>query len=324
MNIQQLRFIHTVARNGLNISQAAETLHTSQPGISRQIRALEDELGIEIFERGGKQLTRITSAGERILERATKILDEVAAIRSLANEARHPSQGTLSIATTHSQARYVLPQVMGRFRSKYPEVDINLHQGSAAQMTEMLESGEVDFCIVTEMLEETDNLVMMPCYQWVRGFVVPEGHELQKSPPKTLDDIAEYPLLTFMSGFTGRSALDRAFALKGLEPRVVFSATDADVIKTYVKLGLGVGIISRAAFDPQTDQGLVMLDASDLFEKDVTRIGMRKGFHLRQFHFDFIELFAPHLTETVVKQSLAARHAAQRKWLFLDEELPLY
>ena len=324
MNIQQLRFIHAVANNGLSISNAATELHTSQPGISRQIKALEEELGVEIFERGGKQLTRITPVGAKILDRSTHILDEIAAIRSQAKEAKNPEKGVLSIATTHSQARYVLPDMIARFKNAYPEVDINLHQGSSGQMLEMLESGQVDLCIVSEDIDEMDNLVMMPCYQWARGLVVPEGHALHTNPPGSLHDVAKYPLLTFMSGFTGRSALDRAFSQLGLQPRVVFSATDADVIKTYVALGLGVGIISRAAFDEKSDSGLVLLDASELFERGITRIGMRRGFHLRKFHYSFIEIFAPHLKEPIVRQSLASRHAAQRKWLFLDEQLPLY
>jgi len=323
VNLQQLRYLSAIRASELKISQAAEVLHTSQPGISRQVRALEDELGVEIFERSGKHLARVTAVGERILERVERILGEIGSIRAEAQEEREPDRGVLGIATTHTQARYVLPGIIKRFKDDYPDVQVHLHQGSPAQIADMLKSARVDVAIATEGMELFDDFVMMPCYQWNRCVIAPEGHPLTEAPIKTLDQVAEYPLLTYVFGFTGRSQLDRAFAEAGLTPRVVFSATDADVIKTYVKLGLGIGIIAQVAWDPATDAGLVRIDASHLFERGVTKIGVRRGFFLKRFHYAFIALFAPHLTEAVVRRSISAGHEAQRKWLFVDESLPL-
>ncbi len=323
MNLQQLRYLHAIRQSGLNISHAAETLHTSQPGISRQVRALEDELGVEIFERSGKQLARVTAVGERIFEHVERILSEVSSIRAEAQEEKLPDRGVLSIATTHTQARYVLPDVIHAFGQDYPDVQVHLHQGSPAQIAEMLKSAKVDLAIATEGMEWFDEFVMMPCYQWNRCVVAPKGHPLARRRKITLEQVAEYPLLTYVFGFTGRSQLDKAFREAGLTPRVVFSATDADVIKTYVGLGLGIGVIAHVAFDPQVDRQLVRIDASHLFDRGVTKLGVRRGFFLKRFHYAFIGRFAPHLTEAVVRQSLTARHEAQRKWLFVDEHLPV-
>ncbi len=323
MNLQQLRYLRAVRAAGLNISQAAERLHTSQPGISRQIRALEEELGVEIFERTGKQLSRLTAVGERILGQVDRVLDGVASIRATAEEARRPDEGELAIATTHTQARYVLPRVIAGFRQRFPGVQIQLHQGAPGQIADMLREARVDFAIATEGMEMFDDFVMLPCFQWLRCVVVPAGHPLEGKRLESLEQIADYPLLTYTFGFTGRSHLDRAFAAAGIVPRVAFSATDADVIKTYVKLGLGIGIIARAAFDETTDVGLVRVDAGRLFERGVTKLGIRRGFFLKRFHLAFIEAFAPHLTPAVVAQALGARHEAQRKWLFVDEALPV-
>ncbi len=323
MNLQQLRYLRAIRASGLNISQAAEYLHTSQPGISRQVRALEDELGVEIFERAGKQLARVTAVGERIFGHVDRILDEVASILASAEEARRPDQGELAIATTHTQARYVLPRVITGFRARFPGVQIQLHQGTPVQIASMLREAKVDFAIATEGMELFDDFVMLPCYQWRRCVVVPEGHPLVGVELESLQQIADYPLLTYVFGFTGRSHLDRAFAAAGIVPKVAFSATDADVIKTYVKLGLGIGIVARVAFDDAADPGLVRVDAGNLFERGVTKLGMRRGFFLKQYHFAFIEAFAPHLRPPVVRQALEARHEAQRKWLFVDEDLPV-
>lgn len=323
MNLQQLRYLHAIREADLNISQAAEGLHTSQPGISRQIRSLEEELGVEIFERSGKQLARLTAVGERIFEHVERILNEIASIRAEAQEERLPDRGVLSIATTHTQARYVLPDIIHAFKTEYPDVQVHLHQGSPMQIADMLKTARVDIAIATEGMELFDEFVMMPCYQWNRCIIAPKGHPLSRRKARTLQQVAEYPLLTYVFGFTGRSQLDKAFNDAGLTPRVVFSATDADVIKTYVKIGLGIGIIAHVAFDPATDKGLVRLDASHLFERGVTKLGVRRGFFLKRFHYAFIELFAPHLKEAVVRRSLSSTHEAQRKWLFVDEQLPV-
>jgi LysR family cys regulon transcriptional activator len=323
VNLQQLRYLQAIRAADLNISHAADSLHTSQPGISRQVRAFEEELGVSIFERSGKQLSRVTEIGERIFEHVERILNEIESIRAEAQEEQLPDQGVLSIATTHTQARYVLPDVINRFKTDFPDVQVHLHQGSPRQIAEMLKTAHVDIAIATEGMELFDEFIMMPCYQWNRCVIAPKGHPISKSKLSSLRQVADYPLLTYVFGFSGRSQLDRAFSSAGLTPRVVFSATDADVIKTYVKLGLGIGIIAHVAFDPDTDVGLVRIDASHLFERGVTKIGLRRGFFLKRFHYAFLEHFAPHLTESVVRKSLSSIHEAQRKWLFVDEKLPV-
>lgn len=321
MKLNQLRYIHEVANRGLNISAAAEALYTSQPGVSKQIRALEDELGVEIFSRSGKHLTHITPAGERILEATRNVLEEVRNIRSIAEEHVQDNRGSLSIATTQTQARHALPSVVTRFREAYPNVSLHMHQGTPMQIAELAARGNVDFAIATEAIELFDDLVMMPCYRWNRAVVVPEGHPLADGRPLTLEAIAEHPLVTYVFGFTGRSKLDKAFSDAGLSPEVVFTATDAEVIKTYVRLGLGVGIIARMSFDPEEDQGLQAVDAGHLFEPSITSIGFRRGTYLRGFMLDFIEYFAPHLDRSVVARAIEARSPDARRAL-LQELLP--
>lgn len=323
MNLQQLRYLDAIRRAGLNISQAAERLHTSQPGISRQVRALEDELGVEIFERTGRNLARVTAVGERVLRRAEIVLDQVAAIRGEAEQELRPNRGVLSIATTHTQARYALPGVVRTFRTAFPEVQIHLHQAASVQIAKMIREGEVDIAIATEGMEFFEEFVMMPCYQWNHCVVTPHGHPLHVEGLHSLEQVASYPLLGYVLGFTGHTPLGRAFNAAGIAPNVVFSATDADVIKTYIKLGLGIGIMSRMAFDEVNDKDLVRLDAAHLIERGVTKIGIRRGFFLKRLHLDFIQMFAPHLTPSVVRRAQAATHEEQRKWLFVDEALPL-
>ena len=321
MKLNQLRYICEVAQRGLNVSAAAEALYTSQPGVSKQIRLLEDELGVRIFERSGKHLSRVTPAGEQILEVAQRILLETQNIRAIAEEHQHESRGSLSIATTHTQARHALPPVVEAFRRRYPQVSLHMHQGTPLQIAELAARGSVDFAIATEALELFEDLVMMPCYRWNRSIIVPRGHPLTEVEPLTLEAVAGYPIVTYVFGFTGRSKLDRAFAAAGLKPEVVFTATDSEVIKTYVGLGLGVGIMATMAFDPERDPGLEALDASHLFEPSVTNIGFRRGAYLRRYMLDFIELFAPHLTEDEVRRFLAARTEDARRQLF-DELRP--
>ncbi|MGD9602444.1 MAG: HTH-type transcriptional regulator CysB [Gammaproteobacteria bacterium] len=322
MKLQQLRYIWEVARNNLNVSATADKLYTSQPGVSKQIRQLEDELGVQIFLRAGKQLTEITPAGQQIVSLAGRIMTEVDNIRRISQEHADQRRGSVSIATTHTQARYVLPAVIKRFIAKYPEVALHMHQGSPVQIAELAASHGVDFAIATEALELFDGLVMLPCYRWNRGIVVPPEHPLTRVGTLTLAEIAAYPLVTYVFGFTGRSQLDEAFRREGLVPRVVFTATDADVIKTYVRLGLGVGIIANLAFDPVHDEGLVALDASHLFDYSVTRIGFSRGTFLRRYMYDLIQFFAPHLTRELVDAAAAAPDKEAVEALFEGLVLP--
>jgi len=323
MKLQQLRYIWEVAHHDLNVSATAQSLYTSQPGISKQIRLLEDELGVEVFARSGKHLTRVTPAGEVIIQIAGEILRKVESIKQVAQEFSNERQGSLAIATTHTQARYALPGVIDAFRAEYPDVSLHMKQGTPSQIAEMAANGEVDFAIATEGLEHFHDLVMMPCYAWNRAVVVPKGHALIKKNPLTLEDVAAEPIVTYVFGFTGRSRLDEAFVAAGLSPRVVFTATDTDVIKTYVRLGFGVGIIARMAYHPVLDSDLVALDASHLFNPSVTHIGCRKGTFLRRFMYDFIELFAPHLTRERVEAAFGIPNKADRDQLFKTVTLPL-
>ncbi len=322
MKLQQLRYIWEVAHHDLNVSATAQSLYTSQPGISKQIRLLEDELGVEIFARSGKHLTRVTPAGEAILKTAGEILRKVESIKQVAQEFSNEKKGSLSIATTHTQARYALPPVIHTFIERYPEVALHMHQGTPMQISELAADGTVDFAIATEALELFSDLIMMPCYRWNRGVVVPKNHPLAQLSKLTLEEVAKYPLVTYVFGFTGRSRLDEAFMEKGLAPKVVFTAVDADVIKTYVRLGLGVGIIAHMAFDPELDDDLVMLDASHLFQDSITKIGFRRGTFLRGFMYEFIELFAPHLTRELVEEAYQRHSRAELDELFAHIELP--
>ncbi|WP_372965518.1 HTH-type transcriptional regulator CysB [Marinobacter sp.] len=325
MKLQQLRYIWEVAHHDLNVSATAQSLFTSQPGISKQIRLLEDELGLEVFARSGKHLTRITPGGEIIIREAGEILRRAEGIKKIAQEFSNQRKGDLSIATTHTQARYALPPVIKGFIEEYPDVSLHMHQGTPMQISEMAANGAVDFAIATEGMELFNDLIMMPCYRWNRCVVVPKGHPLANGQPLTLEELAEYQLVTYVFGFTGRSKLDEAFQSRGLTPKVVFTAADADVIKTYVRLELGVGIIASMAYDPKVDTDLVALDASKLFRPSVTRIGFRKGTFLRGYMYDFMNRFAPHLTKDMIDRVVA--HQGSRteiNALFEDIELPTY
>lgn len=323
MKLQQLRYIWEVSKHDLNVSVTAQTLYTSQPGISKQIRLLEDELGVEIFSRSGKHLTRVTPAGEAILKITGEILGKVETIKQVALEFSDEERGSLSIATTHTQARYALPPVIEKFISSYPDVSLHMHQGTPIQISEMAADGTVDFAIATEALELFSDLVMMPCYKWNRCIVVPQGHPLTKVAELTLEEVARYPIVTYVFGFTGRSKLDDAFMSRGLSPKVVFTAADADVIKTYVRLGLGVGIVAKMACQDENN-GLVMLDASHLFEPSVTKIGFRKGTFIRGYMYDFIQTFAPHLTPDLVDAAIGKTSREEVDALFRHIELPTH
>lgn len=325
MKLQQLRYIWEVAHHDLNVSATAQALFTSQPGISKQVRLLEDELGLEVFARSGKHLTRITPGGEIIIREAGEILRRVEGIKKIAQEFSNQRRGDLSIATTHTQARYALPPVISGFIQEYPDVSLHMHQGTPMQISEMAANGAVDFAIATEGMDLFNDLIMMPCYKWNRSVIVPRDHPLAKGQELTLEELSEYSLVTYVFGFTGRSKLDEAFQSRGLTPKVVFTAADADVIKTYVRLGLGVGIIASMAFDPKVDTDLVALDASKLFRASITRIGFRKGTFLRGYMYDFMHRFAPHLTREMVDRVVA--HQGSRteiQDLFKEVELPIY
>lgn len=305
MNLQQLRYLCAIVDNGLNVSNAAAALHTSQPGISKQIRLLEEELGVPVFVRQGKRLVALTQPGEAVVATARRALQEVTNLRLVGENFRADDTGSLTIATTHTQARYVLPPVVRRFSLHYPRVRLLIHQGNPVQCAEQTARGEADLAIATEALASFDALVTLPCYQWNRVVIVPRGHGLAQAGPVTLESLARFPIVTYDFSFTGRTQINDAFTRRGLTPNVVLTALDSDVIKTYVELGLGVGIIAAMAFDPERDTGLLALDASHLFAASTTRIGLRRGAYLRRFLYDFIGWFAPQLDRRTVDQALA-------------------
>jgi LysR family cys regulon transcriptional activator len=304
MKLQQLRYLVEVERQGLNVSAAAEALFTSQPGISKQIRLLEEELGITIFERSGKRLTGVTAPGRVVIDMARKVLHETQNMKRVGEDFAAGVSGTLSIATTHTQARYTLPPVIQRFVQQHPSIRLHLQQGSPSQVAQWLIEGTADIGIATEALDGRPELLTLPCYQWSHRVVTPKGHPLLARGSLTLASLAEYPLITYDATFTGRSHIDRAFERAGIVPNVALTAIDSDVIKTYVGLGLGVGIIAEMAFDPLRDTELVALAANHLFETNTTRIGLRVDAWLRGFEYDFIALLAPHLTQRMVRASL--------------------
>jgi LysR family cys regulon transcriptional activator len=304
MNFQQLRAVRETARRGYNLTEVAAALHTSQPGISRQIRELEEELGIAIFVRAGKRLTGLTPPGETVLPIVERLLQDCENLKRAGEEFSAQTSGQLSIAATHSQARYALPAVVRDFRQLYPQVTLSLHQGSPRQVAEMLLSGEADIGVATEALAQYEPLVALPCYRWTHCVVVPPQHELLDGGPLTLRRLARHPIITYEAGYTGRAHIDEAFAREGLQPSIVLSAMDADVIKTYVELGMGVGIVASIAFDPERDRNLRALDAGSLFEFNVTRLAVRRGTWLRGYAYAFIEAFAPTLTREVVQQAM--------------------
>lgn len=304
MKLQQLRYLREVAKRGLNLSEAAEALHTSQPGISKQIRQLEDELGVDILVRNGKRIVDVTEPGRIILGIAERILQDAENLRQAAREFGSEGTGSFTIATTHTQARYALPPVIPYFRQRYPKVRLSLRQGSPQHIAELVRTGEADLAIATEAAEFYDRLVLLPCSQWNRCVITPLKHPLLKEKQLTLEAVARYPIVTYDFAFTGGSPIKRAFDTKGIAPNVVLTAIDADVIKAYVEMGLGVGILAKMAFDPARDVGLRLIDASHLFEPSTTRIALRPNAYLRGYVYDFIEMFAPHLKRAVVDATL--------------------
>ena len=324
MKLQQLKYLLAIVDNGLNITAAAEKLYTSQPGVSKQLKLLEEELGLQLFTRKGKSLGGITAAGQQVIDRARLIMSEVDNIRSIASDFYHEEEGTLSIATTHTQARYVLPDVIREFRDRYPKVSLNLHQGTSEQIADMVSANEIDFAIATGSHELFSDLLLVPSYHWDRKIVVPKQHALAALDRKlTLADLAEHPLVTYVFSFGGQSSLKRAFADQGLEPDVVFTARDADVIKTYVRMGLGVGIVASMAEDCNDQKDLTALDAEGLFPRSTTWIGFRKNIVLRRYMLDFVQLFAPHISADQLEQTRHVRSQADIDKLFKGAKLPV-
>lgn len=304
MNLQQLRYLHETARNGLNISEAAATLHTSQPGVSKQIRLLEEELGITIFQRSGKRLAGITEPGRLALEVVARMLRDAGNLKRIGEEYANEAGGTLDVATTHTQARYLLPPVVKRFMERHTGIRLRLHQGNPEQVADWVACGEADIGIATEALDRRGQLVTLPCYEWSHVVVVPGNHPLLAVKHPALADIARWPIITYDPTFTGRTRIDRAFDRAGITPNIVLTAVDSDVIKTYVELGLGIGIVAEMAFDPARDLALRALAAGHLFDANTTRLGIRRDLWLRRCDYDFIELFAPRLTRKVVEATL--------------------
>lgn len=304
MKLQQLRYIVEVERRGLNVSEAAEALFTSQPGISKQVKLLEEELGVAIFERSGKRFVGVTEPGRAILGIAAGILREAENLKRVGSEYGGGDTGRLVLAATHTQARYALPLVVRDFVAQHPHVRLEMHQGNPIQIAEWVAAGEADLGIATESLDQYSQLVTLPVRQWSHCVIVPDGHPLTARQPLSLHELARWPLITYDTAFTGRSRINRAFERVGLTPNVALTALDADVIKTYVSLGLGLGIISALAFDAQRDAGLVALEAGHLFESNTTRLALRRGTYLRRYEYDFIRLFAPHLSRNVVDRAM--------------------
>ena len=305
MNFQQLRSVREAVRCGFNLTEVSKVLHTSQPGVSRQIRELEEELGIDLFVRAGKRLTSLTEVGVLIVPIVENMLKDAESLKRAGEEFTQQSSGRLSIAATHSQARYALPGAVSDFRQRYPQVSFNLHQGTPEQIAEMLISGEADIGIATEALATYDTLVALPCFRWTHSVIVPPGHALLDGEPLTLQRLAEYPIITYNLGYTGRRHIDEAFEKAGIEIDLVLTAMDADVIKTYVGLGLGVGIVASIAFDDERDRDLRAIDARHLFEINLTKLAVRRGSFLRSYVYDFIETFASPLKRDLVERAMA-------------------
>jgi LysR family cys regulon transcriptional activator len=305
MNFQQLRIIRETVRRNYNLTEVANALFTSQSGVSKHIKDLEDELGVELFVRRGKRLLGLTDPGKELVDIVERILLDTANIKRLGEQFAASDRGELSIATTHTQARYAMPEAVAKFRKLFPHVHLVLHQGSPQEIAAMLLDGRADIGIATEALADNPDIAAFPYHSWNHAVVVPAGHELDKGQSLTLESIAEWPIITYHEGFTGRPTIDAAFAKAGLAPDIVMAALDADVIKAYVALGLGVGIIASVAFDPEADKALRLLDSSHLFPRNTSRIALRRGRYLRGYAYRFVELCAPALTEAAVRKAAA-------------------
>ncbi len=304
MNFQQLRYVRETVRQGLNLTEAANRLFTSQPGVSKQIRELEDELGVEIFVRRGKRLVSLTEPGKAVVQIIERVLLEAENLKQVGREFKDEQVGTLTVATTHTQARYALPKVVAAFKKHYPRVKLVLAQGSPPQLAEMVLAGTADIAIATEALDHYPQLLALPGYNWHHTIVVPLKHPLLKVGRVSLEELARHPIITYDTAFTGRSHIDEAFAAHGLTLDLVLTAIDADVIKTYVEMGLGVGIVASMAYEPQRDRHLKAIDAGHLFRSSTTRVAIRRGSFLRGYTYAFMELFAPQLTRKVIDAAM--------------------
>ncbi|MDJ0834714.1 MAG: LysR substrate-binding domain-containing protein [Gammaproteobacteria bacterium] len=324
MKLQQLRFLDAVVRNNLNVSSAAEELYTSQPGVSHQIKLLEEELDIKIFERSGKKLTGISPAGYAILEHVESLLNNVKNIKQAAREYSNANRGSLSLATTHTQAQFILPPVLQKFTNKYPRIDMQVHQGNPKAMCKLAANNSVDFVIASETIDEFDELITIPAYRWNRYIVVTKGHSLTKKSEISLADLAAFPILTYMLGLTGRSKLDRTFHAANLEPNVVFSATDSDVIKTYVRLGFGVGIIAEMAKGSEHDDELDCIDASHLFPDSMIKIGFRHSRHIAAYQYEFLQMMTPYLDLETIKELVHTKALNDRNKILEQYPTPSY
>ena len=304
MNLHQFRFVQEAVRRNLNLTEAAKALHTSQPGVSKAIIELEEELGIEIFTRHGKRLKRVTAPGQHVLESIAVILREVGNLKRIGAEYSAQDSGTLSIATTHAQARYVLPTPISRLRERYPKVNISLHQGAPDQVARMVIDETADLGIATESLADYPGLVTLPCFEWQHVLVLPTGHPLAGKERVTLEDIAAHPLVTYHPSFTGRARIDHAFAQRQLAPRIALEAIDSDVIKTYVRLGLGIGIVAEMAVQGEAEAGLVMRPLGQLLGQNVARVALKRGAWLRDFVYHFTSLLSDRLDKELILKAL--------------------
>jgi LysR family cys regulon transcriptional activator len=305
MNLHQLRFVREAVRQNYNLTEAAKALFTSQPGVSKAIIELEEELGVDIFTRHGKRIRGLTEPGRAVLKAVELIMQEIEGLKRIGNEFAAHDSGSFTIATTHTQARYSLPKVVQAFTQKFPKVRLSLLQGNPKQVAEMVLMGQADLAIATESIADVDGLISLPCYQWEHLIVVPPEHPLLKSKSVTLEEIAAFPLITYDSAFTGRNKIDHAFTLRNLKPDILLEAIDADVIKTYVELGLGVGIIAGMAFDGERDRNLRAIPVGHLFGTNVSRVALKQGAYLRSYVFTFIELLTPTLNRKLVEQVLS-------------------
>jgi LysR family cys regulon transcriptional activator len=305
MNLHQFRFVREAVRQNFNLTEAAKALYTSQPGVSKAIIELEEELGIDIFSRHGKRIRGLTEPGKQVLKSVETILQELEGLKRIGKEFAAQDAGSFTIATTHTQARYSLPTVIQAFAQKFPKVRLSLLQGNPKQVAEMVLNGQADLAIATESIAEIDGLITLPCFQWEHMVVVPAEHPLLKSKSITLEEIAQYPLITYDAAFAGRNRIDQAFTRRALKPDVLLEAIDADVIKTYVELGMGVGIIAGLAFDPVRDVNLRAIPVGHLFGTNISRIALKQGAYLRSYVFTFIEIMAPSLVRKMVEQALA-------------------
>jgi LysR family cys regulon transcriptional activator len=324
MKLQQLKYLLAIVDNGLNITAAADRMYTSQPGVSKQLKLLEEELGLQLFSRKGKSLDRVTRAGQQVVLRARNVMDEVEQIRRLAADFYHEQEGTLTIAATNTQARYVLPGIVRELRAQYPKVNLNLHQGTSDQIANMVTKNDIDFAIATGENDLFSDLLQIPGYDWDRIILVPNDHELTKIDRKlTIQDVAEYPLVSYVFSFDNETALKRTFSEQGLEANVVFTARDADVIKTYVLMGLGIGIVASMAYEPDDHKNLTPIKVDGLFPRSTTWIGFRRDTVLRCYMADFIRLFAPHVTAEQMDKAARAVSQEELDQLFKNTTLPV-